>query len=162
MNIWVISELISIDCLSLKMGHIFFHMLSNSGLYLRYWECYVAETEFYYIPLKAIDFCYTRQVIWLESNCRFHLLGGSSNLSWVPLSLFGVCPVHMWFKDQAEFIHRIWPPSFLVFSSPGFPVAIFLRLAFIYENHGKSPNFPFCFPLMNTQWKQIKGRKTQG
>lgn len=54
------------------------------------------------------------------------------------------------------------PPSFLVFSSPGFPVAIFLRLAFIYENHGKSPNFPFCFPLMNTRWKQIKGRKTQG
>lgn len=122
-NIWIISQLVSIVCLFSRERVLFFR-------FFKYWvilDC---------VQLNVFSVYSVNSVIFLWRECWFHLrwqafnfiglklhcvLGSSSNLISVLLSLSEVCPAHVWFRGPPEicmeFMHRIWGSfSFLWFS----------------------------------------------
>lgn len=83
------------------MGHnfLFLHMSRDFGLYPRHHDCYVVETGSVVFLQRVLNFCFSKWLTWLGSNCKLCFLGDISNLSSVVLSLavlLKICPVCEW------------------------------------------------------------------
>lgn len=85
----------------------------------------VVKTRFLYIFPKSASVRFKRQLICLDSSCKFYLLRDSSNLSSVILSFAlqpGDCSIHAWLRNQpdiwAKFLYSEYRAScFLLFLS---------------------------------------------
>lgn len=99
------------------------HTSNSFGFYPQHCDCYVVETRD-----SALFVFLSRQLLLLDSNCKFFLLGSSSNLSSLLCSLtrlLTACPRHAWMngytKIWVEILHRIWDFPSLALSFIGFP-----------------------------------------
>lgn len=101
-----------------RKGHIFLflYVSSNFGLYPRCCNCHVVDSEFCFPPKNA-NFLWLQQavLIQLDSYCKLYLLGSSSNLISVLLSLAELLTVFsahpcLVVHQTLESVHRLWLP----------------------------------------------------
>lgn len=126
MNIWIVSGFVSIDC-SLSGGEAMFSWFLVCGVILNCTLDTVNVGILLYSSEECIYFCFIGQLLCLDSNCDFCLLGGSSRFSSVPCLWLScaVSPRHRWLRSRPdprlEFIHRTWGFPSLDLSLPRFP-----------------------------------------